>query len=77
MIALIGVFMIDDVLVWIKSPYLLLPVIVIVLLIIALLSMSKGTILEPFVNQIQSAVTGQISQAFKPTAQTPATKKKD
>lgn len=57
--------MIDDVLIWIKSPYLLLPIIVVVLLVVSVLSLSKGTVLEPFVNQIQSNVTGQLKGVFK------------
>jgi hypothetical protein len=66
MIALIGVFMIDDVLVWIKSPYLLMPVFVVLLLVVAIMSLSKGTIIEPFVNQIRSNLTGQITSALRP-----------
>lgn len=45
MFVLIGVFMIDDVMGWVKSPYLLLPLLVIVLLVVAVMSLSKGTML--------------------------------
>lgn len=59
--------MIDDVLVWIKSPYLLLPVLVVVLLVVAVVSLSKGTMLEPIVRQLQGQVTAAVSGVIKPS----------
>jgi hypothetical protein len=59
--------MIDDVFVWIRSPYLMLPLLVIVLLVVAVMSLSKGTVLEPIVNQIKGQVTSAVSGVFKPT----------
>ena len=67
MFLLIGLFMIDDVLIWVRSPYLVLPVLVIVLLVVAAVSLSKGTVMEPFVNQIKGQVTAAISGIIKPT----------
>lgn len=72
MFILLGVFMIDDVLVWIRSPYLLLPILVVVLLVVAVMSLSKGTVLEPFVKQIQGQVTSAVSGVLRPTAGTKA-----
>jgi len=67
MFFLIGLFMIDDILVWIQSPYLLLPVLVVMLIVVAVINLSKGTMLEPFVKQLQTQVTSAVSGAIKPT----------
>jgi hypothetical protein len=71
---LIALFMIDDVLIWIKSPYLLVPFILVVLLVVALISLSKGTMLEPLVKQFQGQVTSTVSGVFKSTG-TPGNRK--
>jgi hypothetical protein len=45
----------------------LMPVILIVLLVVALMSLSKGTMLEPLVKQLRGQVTTAVSGVFKST----------
>lgn len=77
MFGLIALFMIDDILVWIRSPYIIVPFVLIVLLLIAASSMSKGTLLEPIVNQVKQQATSTITGLLKPKAGPATQEKKD